>query len=163
MCYSSGIQDLRICSKAGKVGGAIVKSKNIGIFRDYNERKIWSILGGKASWESKNNVEFKYWASKEGRLKRSSLGGSKGNFTIECLMRKYSCSEEDAKIILQKEQVDRGKKGGIKNAGFKWYNDGVKEYKYTVSEQKNINFEEFLEKNKNYAKGRLKNENKKNN
>ena len=41
-------------------------------------------------------------------------------------------------------QSERGKKGGPKNKGFKWYNDGVSQFKYTVSQQKDIPFDTFL-------------------
>ena len=40
LTYSSGCQDLRINSKAGKIGGNIVKNKKIGIFDEKYEHFI---------------------------------------------------------------------------------------------------------------------------
>lgn len=153
--YSSGVQDLRIASKGGKVGGAIVYNKKIGIFRDNEERLKWAKMGGKASWESENNVAFKYWASKEGRSLRSSLGGKNGCFSIQATMRKYNCDEESAKDFLSIEQRERGTRGGIKNGGFRWYNDGIKDHKYTKADQNNKPFDVFLSENLKFKAGRV--------
>lgn len=141
LCYSSGIMDLRINSKAGKIGGNIVYNRKIGIFRNEEERIEWARMGGKVSGKKqaelglgfhqyKNNPDLhKAW---------SSMGGKKaGTFQDKAF------------------QSEMGKRGGVKNKGFRWYNDGSKEYKYTKREQENMSFDSFIESNKNLRRGRL--------
>ena len=141
ICFSSGIMDLRKNSIAGKVGGSIVRDKQIGIFRSINERKAWASMGGKIGGkvqselgmgfhQYKNNPELhKEWASKGGK--------ASGQF-------------QDKKF-----QSEMGKKGGIKNKGFVWINDGNKTYKYTKKQQEQISLNDFLFENKQFKKGRL--------
>lgn len=141
LCYSSGILDKRICSKAGKIGGSIVKNKQIGIFRCYEERKEWASLGGKIGSQKqiKNNIGIHDKNNPE-RFIWSSLGGkTSGNFSNSNF------------------QSEMGKRGGIKNKGFIWYNDGTKSYKYTSKQQKKLSFDEFLKNNLEFKKGRLLN------
>ena len=52
-------------------------------------------------------------------------------------------------------QSENGKRGGVKNKGFKWCNDGIKEVKYTMAMQSVKSFEDFVTEN-NYIKGRTK-------
>jgi hypothetical protein len=155
ICYSSGFQDLRKNSIAGKVGGKIAKSRKVGIFSDYEKRKYYASLGGKASWVSGNNKEFLYWASPEGRKKRSSLGGKMGCFTKKCITRIFSCDEQQAEVILKQQQSNRGKKGGPKNKGFIWINNKKKSFKYTKKQQNEIPLNIFLELNEEYTIGRI--------
>lgn len=44
-----------------------------GIF-DPDKKSYYCSLGGKASWRSGNNEEFKFWASSEGRRQRAIMG-----------------------------------------------------------------------------------------
>lgn len=53
-------------------------------------------------------------------------------------------------------QSESGKRGGIKNKGFKWYNDGVNCFKYTSSQQTDLPFDEFIDRNEGFAPGRFK-------
>jgi hypothetical protein len=141
-CFSSGIIDLRISSKAGKVGGNIVKSKKIGIFRSEDDRKEWASMGGKVGGklqaelglgfhQYKNNPELhKEWASMGGK--------SSGQFQNKTF------------------QSEMGKRGGVKNKGFVWINDGVKSYKYTRKQQELVSIEQFLKENKQYKRGMLR-------
>jgi len=141
-CFSSGIIDLRINSKAGKVGGNIVKSKKIGIFRSEDDRKEWASMGGKVGGklqaelglgfhQYKNNPELhKQWSSKGG---------------------KFSGQFQNKKF-----QSEMGKRGGIKNKGFVWINDGIKSYKYTKKQQESVSIEQFLKENEQYKRGRIK-------
>ena len=138
LTYSSGIQDLRVASKAGKIGGSIVYKEKIGIFRSEEERKVWASMGGKTL----SSKEFCYWASNEGRKKRASMGGKVGAFTNPDIQRAL------------------GKRGGVKNKGFVWINNGEEEIKYTKKRQKQTPIDVFLEQNTNFKRGRLKNENK---
>ena len=153
LCYSSGLQDLRLNSKAGKVGGAISKALGLGI-NDPLKRAEYARIGGKASWNKKASKEFVYWASSEGRKTRSSKGGKNGNFSNQYIQRKYNVSEEEARVIHRQKQSARGKKGGIKNRGFRWINDGVKSYKYTKKQQDVESVEDYV-KRKNYKLGRI--------
>jgi hypothetical protein len=52
-------------------------------------------------------------------------------------------------------QSERGKKGGVKNKGFRWYNNGIKTFKYTATEQTKEPFDDFIERTE-FNKGRLK-------
>jgi|SaaInlStandDraft_3_1057020.scaffolds.fasta_scaffold00692_24 hypothetical protein len=147
MCFSSGLQDLRINSKAGKVGGAIVKAKGVGIFRDYSERLEWAKMGGKASmkagkleYEETGKKNFYCWSTVAGRKERSSLGGKNGAFSVNYIMKTHNCSEKTAIEILKEEQSIRGTIGGKGNKGFIWITDGIKTFKYT----KNIKMKNTL-------------------
>jgi len=141
-CFSSGIIDLRINSKAGKVGGSIVRDKKIGIFRSENERKEWASKGGKIGGkiQAKLGLGFhQYKTNPDLHKKWASKGGkTSGQF--------------QNKIF----QTEMGKRGGIKNKGFVWINDGIKSYKYTKKQQEEISIEQFLIENKQFKKGRLK-------
>lgn len=53
-------------------------------------------------------------------------------------------------------QSEMGKRGGPKNKGFKWYNDGESSFKYTIKEQKEKSFDNFIKENKKYEAGRTK-------
>jgi hypothetical protein len=55
-------------------------------------------------------------------------------------------------------QSELGKRGGPKNKGFLWYNDGAKTYKYTKKQQDQISFDEFLVANPEFSSGRLERE-----
>lgn len=44
------------------------------------------------------------------------------------------------------KQSERGKRGGPKNKGFKWYNDGINDSKYTTMQIKSEQFEDFLKR-----------------
>lgn len=144
ICKSSGF-DLRSCSAAGKVGGSIVKKRKIGIFRSEEERLIWAKMGAIASMESGNNVEFLYWASPEGRLKRASMGGKKGGGWGKC--------DSTGKIWTAS---DAGKKGGPKNKGFSWVTNGITNIKYTVKMKEEKPIQDFLLENPEYRLGRIK-------
>lgn len=53
-------------------------------------------------------------------------------------------------------QALRGKVGGAGNKGYMWINDGIKSFKYTKKDQYHISLDEYLSKNPNIKKGRLK-------
>ena len=159
ICYSSGFQDLRINSKAGKVGGAIAFNRKIGIFRDAEEKKIWCSIGGKVGGivQRDNNIGIHISKDDPELFKKwCSMGGKNGNFSLVEIMRRYNCDENNAKEYLKLEQSERGKRGGIKNKGFICYNDGLRSYKYTKTQQEFVSFEDFLVENCNFYKGRLK-------
>jgi hypothetical protein len=140
ICYSSGFLDEEIATKAGAVGGKIVFEKKIGIFRNYDERREWASMGGKIGgkiqYENKLGI---HGLSKEEALKNASLGG------------KAAGMFQDKQF-----QSEMGKRGGVKNKGFRWYNDGVNSFKYTQKQQLLLAFDEFMSKNENFKKGRLR-------
>lgn len=80
-----------------------------------------------------------------------SKGGKAGPFSSSYYV-KNGLSESD-RINAQRE---RGKKGGPKNKGFKWYNDGKKSFKYTLKQQNEKDYDLFLKEN-NYFPGKLSN------
>lgn len=43
-------------------------------------------------------------------------------------------------------QAENGKRGGVKNAGYKWYHDGTTEFKYTAAQQAVEPFDAFIER-----------------
>lgn len=51
-------------------------------------------------------------------------------------------------------QSEMGKRGGPKNKGFIWYNDGNKSYKYTIRQQAELSIDEFMAQNPIYKLGR---------
>lgn len=142
VCFSSGMMDPRINSIAGKIGGSIARDLKVGIFRSEDDRKIWASSGGKIGGkvqaklglgfhQYKNNPELhKEWASKGGK--------SSGQFKNKGF------------------QSEMGKRGGVKNKGFVWINDGIKTYKYTKKQQDQVSLENFLLENVQFKKGRIK-------
>lgn len=83
------------------------------------------------------------------RQEISAAGGRNGLFS-EAYAERNGMTEED-RIELQRE---RGRRGGPKNKGFKWYSDGVNVFKYTPKMQLDLSFEEFLENNPQFMRGR---------
>lgn len=53
------------------------------------------------------------------------------------------------------KQAERGKKGGVKNKGARWYNDGIKLFKYTATQQEVESFDDFIVRTE-FNKGKLK-------
>jgi hypothetical protein len=84
------------------------------------------------------------------KLKISSMGGKSSIFS-KAYHEKHGLSEEDR----IRAQSDRGKIGGAKNKGFKWYNDGTSDFKYTPSNQEKLSFDKFLQDNPHLKAGRL--------
>jgi hypothetical protein len=133
----NGFADPTINSKAGSVGGRIVKSAGIGIFRDPDERLKWSSMGGKSGarvqMEKKIGIHSQ---TREERLAFASAGGKKGAFTQS------------------RWQSEFGKRGGVKNAGSSFYTDGIATYKYTARMKETMSLEEFLSDKPQFRKGR---------
>lgn len=114
------------CSAAGKVGGKKQVELNLGI-------------------HIKDELLQKTWRSK---------GGKKGPMSQE-YYKKQGLSEKEAEEEYRKAQKARGQKGGPKNKGFIWINDGEKSYKYTAWQQKEKSIKEFLRENPQYRCGRI--------
>lgn len=148
-CYSSGILDLRINSKAGKVGGSLVRDKKIGIFRSNEERKIWASEGGKIGGKKQADLGLGFHVYKS-NPDLHKIWASKGGTT-------------SAQFKKKEFQSEMGKRGGVKNKGFVWINDGKNSFKYTKKQQLQIPLDIFLKDNKQFKKGRINAKNKENN
>lgn len=126
-------------SEGGKIGGKKVYESKIGIFRNEKERTIWASKGGKIGGkiQAEKGLGFhKYKSDPELHREWSSKGG------------KVSGQFQNKEF-----QSEMGKRGGIKNKGFIWINDGKKSYKYTKKQQNEKSIEEFLKENSDYKRG----------
>lgn len=128
-------------SEGGKIGGNKVYKNKTGIFRNEEERRTWASMGGKVGGkiQAERGIGFhKYKSDPELHKLWASKGGkSSGKF-----------QDKDF-------QSTMGKRGGLKNKGFVWINDGVKSYKYTAKQQNEKSLEEFLKENVSFKKGRM--------
>lgn len=151
--------------------GKLTYVKKLGFFGCSEERKkeIRSLGGFAASKINKKNGKaiysedvrkrqhetlrkLKVSAYYDPKLRKmiSSKGGKVGCFS-KAYYENNGLLEEDR----IKAQSERGKKGGKKNKGFKWYNDGNRAYKYNLKQQGELSFDDFLIQN-NFNKGRIK-------
>lgn len=130
-------------------------------------------MGGKKSQETKkargesNGFQlFDEAKRKAVALKAGSIGGSKqkelglGIHVDEETRREWA--RLGALAVIEKNgftdpnrQAERGKKGGVKNKGARWYNDGVTLFKYTAAQQEVESFDDFIART-GFKKGRLK-------
>lgn len=129
-----------ICSMGGRAAKIVNEKNKSGIFSEEVRRK---------QHETLRKLQISAYYNPELRKKICSKGGKNGNFSKN-YYEKLGLSEED-RINAQRE---RGKKGGPKNKGFIWYNDGKNIYKYTKKQQEIESFEKFLEKNPKFKKGK---------
>lgn len=132
-----------ICSMGGKAAADINKKNGTAIFDPEVRKRQHKTLKEK---------QISAFYDPALRKKLSSMGGKNGAFS-KSYCEKNGITEEDR----IKAQAERGKRGGSKNKGFIWYTDGVNEFKYTKTQQEQMCFEKFLEKNKQFKKGKLKN------
>jgi hypothetical protein len=118
-----------------------VYKSGIGIFGCGKDRITWASMGGKVGGvvQAEHGLGFhkyktdpelhKSWASKVVKLLVSFRKGF---------------------------QSEMGKRGGIKNKGFVWINDGIKSFKYTAKQQATMNLDiDYLTQNPNIKRGRL--------
>lgn len=134
--YSSGIIDLNVASKAGKIGGLIVYNRKIGIFRSEEDRRIWATNAGKVGGAVQRDKKLGiHGLSAEQRKINSSKAGKVGGFTNPELQREL------------------GRRGGPKNKGFKWLTNGSTNIKYTVKMQLVKSVDDFLKENPDFRKG----------
>lgn len=132
-------------SAGGKIGGTKVFESKVGIFRSEEERKLWASMGGKvgAKVQMENGIGI-HGQTPEERKAFARMGGI------------ASPAFKDPKI-----QSENGKRGGVKNKGFIWINDGTKTLKYTKKQQELQPIDEWLKDNPKFKKGRKLNENSK--
>ena len=131
---------LKNCSRGGLAAGKINKENGTGIF-DPEVRKR----------QHKTLKEKQISAFYDPILRKeiASTGGKNGLFSKNYSERN-GISDEERK----KAQSERGKLGGPKNKGFRWYNDGIKDYKYSPREQEKIQFDEFIKNNQQFKPSR---------
>jgi hypothetical protein len=129
-------------SEGGKIGGKKVYENKVGIFRSEEDRKLWASLGGKVGGKKQAELGLGFHTYKnnpELHIQNSSKGGKTSG------------------VFQNKNfQSEMGKRGGIKNKGFIWINDGIKNFKYTKKQQDILTIEQYLEENPKYKLGRLK-------
>lgn len=129
---------------------AIKKFKETGFPENFGFQNIdprvqraLAVEGGKIGGRKQVALKLGIHAqTKEERLIVASLGGKK------------SCETNGWRD--SSTQSENGKRGGVKNKGFKWYNDGIREYKYTSIQQLTCSFELFLNTNTQFVRGRKK-------
>lgn len=128
-------------SNGGKIGGQIVKSMGIGIFK--YDRK---------------GEEFRKIAAKGGSASQATLKRLGVSAFYDKELKKIICSKGGkASPVFKdpKRQSEFGKRGGVKNKGFRWYNDGVNSFKYTPKMQATLSFDDFMSQN-NFNRGMLR-------
>lgn len=130
-----------ICSSGGKAASIVNKENKTGIF---------SFEVRKRQHETLKRLQISAFYDNSTRKEISSKGGKLGYFS-KAYYEKNNLPDE----IRIKMQSERGKVGGAKNKGFIWYNDGINTFKYTKKNQNELKFEEFLNKNVKFNKGRL--------
>lgn len=125
-------------SNGGKVGGKIVHEKKRGIFNPDYDRRLWASMGGKAG--AKSQIENKigiHGQTPEERKFYASQG------------LKTQLDNGTNVFLNSKRQSEFGKRGGPKNKGFVWINDGVLSFKYTLRQQNQKSLSDFLIENPN--------------
>ncbi len=137
---------LLVCARAGKAAAKINKKLNRAIFNEDFRKRQHNTLREK---------QVSAYYDPKLRMEISSKGGKNGRFS-SIYFEKNGLKEEDR----IKEQSERGKRGGPKNKGFLWYNDGMNSYKYTKRMQETKSFDKFLKENENYKPGFLGNTSK---
>jgi len=102
---------------------------------------------------------------------KCSIGGKKGVETLKELKicsffneelrtivsyrGRLACKEKGSGFYDSELQSILGKRGGPKNKGFVWLNDGNVNIKYSPKMQDKMSVEQFLEKNPTFKRGRL--------
>jgi hypothetical protein len=126
-------------SEGGKKGGLIVLKKAVGICtNNLKKRSEWASMGGRVGGKvQKERGLGIHGVSKEQNKIWASMGGKVGSFTQSSI------------------QQELGRRGGVKNKGFMWINDGVKSYKYTTKMQTEKSLEDYLKEHVETKKGRL--------
>lgn len=141
--------------------------------RDHEAHLAACAMGGRASQVAKkergelNGFQlFDEEKRKAVASKAGSIGGKKqkelgmGIHTDEETRREWA--RLGAMAVMEKNgfkdaarQSERGKKGGVKNKGARWYNDGTTLFKYTAAQQLVESFDDFIART-NFNIGRLK-------
>lgn len=139
--------------------GEYVKSKKIGIHALTFEERSEISKKTQANRDPKERFEMCSNAGKKGSAK--GIENKSGIFGLSAEQRRKNAIKGNEAVrrmglgfFSKKTQSELGKRGGPKNKGFIWYNDGVNSFKYTTEMQKELSFEEFLISNPNFKQGR---------
>lgn len=135
-----------IASMGGKSAAVVNKKLNRAIFNEEVRKKQHQTLKSK---------QISAFYDPELRKEISSKGGKVGGFS-----KHYYENNGMSEYDMIRDQSNRGKKGGPKNKGFLWYNDGETSYKYTTNNQKLLPFDEFLQQHPQYSAGFISNKTK---
>lgn len=127
------------CSMGGIATRDLYRDSKIGFYSDEAHKKGHRIL---------RETQRSAFYDPNLRHEISSKGGKVGCFTKE-YYEKNGLNEED-RIEAQRR---RGRNGGPKNKGFRWYTDGEKSYKYTAKQQAVKSFEDFIIENPQFSPG----------
>jgi hypothetical protein len=129
----------KVCSDGGKMAAIVNKLNKKGLFNKENITNIHKKLKEK---------QLSAYYDPSLRFDICSKGGKNGFFSDNYRVKNNLTEDE-----MRGRQSDRGKKGGVKNKGFKWYNDGVNVYKYMPEQIKELPFDEFLKQNNQFKRG----------
>lgn len=145
------------------------KYKIVKIFNDRNEAILTEQKYTKKALKKKNYLnagaglavrnDICSLAGKIGGKVQSELGLGFHQYKNNPELHKKWCSMgglSSGQFQNKNFQSEMGKRGGVKNKGFVWINDGLVSIKYTKKMQNEKNIEEFLNENVQYKIGRLK-------
>lgn len=107
-------------------------------------KKARASKAGTANWIKNKDKKFGFHSLSPEQKKQNALRASRRSRELG----KGFC---DPRV-----QSELGKRGGVKNRGFRWYNDGTNQFKYTAKEQSNLPFEDFMKQNPQFKEGRFK-------
>ena len=124
--------------------------------RGVEERKEMCSKGGKFGGVKNRDSKLGIFGLSQKDKRNNAIKGGKSGVFSKSYYEKNNLPDSDR----IKEQSNRGKIGGVKNKGFRWYNDGNYEYKYTIRDQDIIPFDIFLSDNNIYQTGRIINKQK---
>ena len=132
---------------------------------------IASSMGGKASQVAKKergelNGFQAFSAEKRKRVaaKAGAIGGAKQrdlgmgihvDASTRAAWARLGAAAVAERFTDPEVQASRGKRGGVKNKGFKWCHDGINSFKYTAAQQEEEPFEDYIAR-MGYHKGRPK-------
>jgi hypothetical protein len=142
------------------IGNYVTKNK-LGIHSlTFDERSTIS----KNTQKNRNKTERNEMCSNAGKKgsataisnKRGIFGLSKEEKKINALKGNAAARKKGVGLFDKRVQSEMGKRGGAKNKGFMWYNDGNNDFKYTKKDQLLKDFEDFIFENSIFYKGRIK-------
>lgn len=131
-------------SNGGKIGGKRTYDNRLGLFNPDYDRLLWAKLGGKSGAKVQMEKKIGIHAQTPEERREFALMGLKKQL------------DNGTNVFLDsKRQSEFGKRGGIKNKGFVWINDGVNSIKYTKRQQEEIPIDIFLEANPEFKLGKI--------
>lgn len=129
-----------VCSVGGFAAARVNKEKGAAVFDPSVRERQHATL---------RERQVSAYYDPELRQEISSKGGKNGMFSKAYAERNGLTEEERIE-----QQRERGRKGGPKNKGSRFYTDGEKTFKYTKKMQEALPFEDFLTNNPQFRAGR---------